>query len=322
MSTRSTTVNVDPDQTHLRESDLGLLARTRRYGLSRVQLAWVLLLPAVVVMVSVLGYPISRDLWMSLHTIRLDEPWLGEPFIGFGNYVRIVLDPDFWGSMEVSVYFTVGSVVIEALLGLAVALVVNESFRGRGLVRTAMLVPWAIPAIVSARMWGWMYSPSVGAFNAVLNGLHIVSGPIDLLSSPQWVMPAVIIADVWKNTPFVALLLLAGLQIIPAELYEAARVDGASGWQRFRHVTFPLLRGSMTVALLFRTLTAFQTFDLAQGLTSGGPGTLTELISLHTYRVLFANVNFGQGAALSVIIAVISLVIAMVYARQLNLRSV
>lgn len=303
-----------------RTARLGRLERMRRYGLSRHQLAWLLFLPAVIVLAAVLGYPAGRTIWISLHTVRLDEPWLGEPFVGLNNYVRVFQDATFWGAFGVSVYFTVGAVALELVLGLCIALVVNESFRGRGLMRAAMLVPWAIPAIVSARMWGWMYSPAVGAFNALLNGLHIVNGPIDMLGNPTWAMPAVIVADVWKNTPFVALLLLAGLQVISADLYEAARVDGANVWQRFLHITLPLLRGSMVVALLFRTITAFQTFDLAIGLTNGGPGTSTELLSLHAYRVFFSYVNFGQGATLAVIIAGICFVIAALYARQLQLE--
>jgi trehalose/maltose transport system permease protein len=298
------------------------LVRLRRYGLTRRQLAWLLFLPAVVILAAVLGYPTGRTVWMSLHTVRLDEPWLGEPFVGLKNYALVLQDQSFWSSLGVSMYFTVGAVVLELLLGLCVALVVNESFRGRGLMRAAMLVPWAIPAIVSARMWGWMFSPVLGAFNGLLNALHIVNGPIDMLGSPAWAMPALIIADTWKNTPFVALLLLAGLQVISAELYEAARVDGAGVWQRFVHVTLPLLRGSIVVALLFRTLTAFQTFDLAIGLTQGGPGTRTELLSLHAYRVFFSYVNFGQGATLAVIIAVICVVIAALYARQLRIEDV
>src|SRR5918911_1497131 len=255
---------------------MGRVERLRRYGLSRRQLAWLFFLPAVLVLLGTDGYPAARTVWMSLHTIRLDEPWLGEPFVGLHNYGRVLQDANFWGSFGVSIYFTVGAVVLELLLGLCVALVVNESFRGRGLMRAAMLVPWAIPAIVSARMWGWMFSPGLGAFNGLLNALHIVRGPIDMLGSPAWAMPALIIADTWKNTPFVALLL--------------------------------------------RTLTAFQTFDLAIGLTQGGPGTRTELLSLHAYRVFFSYVNFGQGATLAVIIALICFVIAALYARQLNIE--
>ena len=250
---------------------LGGLERLRRYGLSRRQLAWLFFSPAVVILAAVLGYPAVRTVWMSLHTLRLDEPWVGEPFVGLTNYAHVLQD-HLLGFARRLAYFTVATVAVELLLGLCVALVLNESFRGRGLMRAAMLVPWAIPAIVSARMWGWMYSPGVGAFNALLNGLHILNGPIDMLGSPTWAMPAVILADVWKNTPFVALLLLAGLQVIPEELYEAARVDGANAVQRFLRITLPLLRGSLVVALLFRTITAFQTYDLVAGLTNGGPG--------------------------------------------------
>ncbi len=304
----------------MRSARLGRWKRLRRYGLSRAQLAWLLFLPAVAVLLGVLAYPAGRTVWISLHTFRLDEPWLGEPYVGLKNYTFAFQSQDFWNAIGVSAYFTVGSVVAELLLGLGVALVVNESFRGRGLMRAAMLVPWAIPAVISARLFGWMYSPGVGAFNSLLNALHIVNGPLDVLSSDAWSMPAVILADVWKNTPFIALLLLAGLQTIPAELYEAARVDGAGPLQRFGQITLPLLRGSIVVALLFRTITAFQTFDLPFTLTAGGPGTDTQLLSLLSYRTLFSYVNFGRGSALAVILAVICFVMAALYARQLTIE--
>jgi multiple sugar transport system permease protein len=311
---------VDAGQMPARSARLNEWARFRRYGLSRRQLAWLLFLPSVLVLLGVLGYPAGRTVWISLHTDRLDMPWLGTPFIGLKNYTFEFQQQDFWNSIYVSIYFTVGCVVAELLLGLAVALVVNEAFRGRGLMRAAMLVPWAVPAVISAKMFGWLYSPGVGAFNALLIDLHIVNGPIDLLGSDTWAMPAVILADVWKNTPFIALLLLAGLQMIPAELYESARVDGAGTLQRFLHITLPLLRGSVVIALLFRTITAFQTFDLPYTLTSGGPGTDTELLSLHAYRTLFSYVNFGRGSAMAVILALICFIMAAIYARQLHIE--
>jgi multiple sugar transport system permease protein len=288
--------------------------------LSRRQLAWLFFLPAVVVLGAVLAYPAGRTLWMSLHVIHLDEPFLGEPFVGLRNYVRVLQDTDFQSSLFVSAYFTAGAVILELLLGLTLAVVLNESFPGRGLMRAAVLVPWAIPTIVSASMWSWLYSPSVGAFNGLLNLLHIANGPVDMLGSATLAMPAMIIADVWKNTPFVALLLLAGLQVIPSELYEAARVDGASTRQRFRNITMPLLKGSVVLALLFRTLTAFQTFDLAIALTNGGPGNVTEVLSLHTYRILFEDSNFGQGSTLAALVAIICFALAALYARQLTIE--
>jgi len=267
-----------------------------------------------------LGYPAARTIWISLHTLRLDEPWLGEPFVGLKNYTFELQNQDFWNTIGVSVYYTAGSVIVELLLGLVVALVLNESFRGRGLMRAAMLVPWAIPTVISARLFNWMYSPGVGAFNALLNELHLTKGPIDLLSSDTWAMPAVIFADVWKNTPFIALLLLAGLQTISGELYESARVDGAGVIARFGFITLPLLRGSLVIALLFRTITAFQSFDLPYTLTAGGPGTDTELLSLLSYRTLFSYVNFGRGSALAVILAFICFLMAAIYARQLTIE--
>ena len=311
----------DAGQQHVDVSRLTGWERVRRYGLSRRQLGWLFFLPALVVLVAVLAYPAGRTIWMSLHVIHLDEPFLGEPFIGLRNYARVFQDTDFQSSLFVSAYFTAGAVIFELLLGLTVALVLNESFPGRGLMRAAILVPWAIPTIVSARMWNWMYSPSVGAFNGLLNVLHVARGPVDMLGSAVWAMPAMIVADVWKNTPFVALLLLAGLQVIPGELYEAARVDGASAWQRFQNITLPLLRGSIVLALLFRTVTAFQTFDLAIALTNGGPGSVTEVLSLHSYRVLFEDSNFGQGSALAAIVAIICFAIAAMYARQLTIEA-
>jgi ABC-type sugar transport system permease subunit len=294
--------------------------RLRHYGLSRRQLGWLLFLPSVFVLLAVLAYPAGRTVYLSLHTDRLDEPWLGTPFVGFKNFSFLFQQQDFWQSMSVSAYFTVGSVVCELLLGLVVALVVNEDFPGRGMMRAAMLVPWAIPAVISARMFGWMYSPTVGAFNGLLNSLHLYSGSIDFLGNDQWAMPAVILADVWKNTPFIALLLLAGLQVISAELYESARVDGASVLARFRLITLPLLKGSLVIALLFRTITAFQTFDLPFTLTQGGPGTDTELLSLHAYRTLFSYVNFGRGSAMAVILAFICFAVAALFARQLHIE--
>jgi ABC-type sugar transport system permease subunit len=292
--------------------------RTRLYGLSRRQLAWLLFLPSVIVLIGVLGYPAGRTVYISLTTDRLDMPFLGQPYVGLKNYSFLLQQQDFWSSLGVSAYFTAGSVITELILGMIVALVVNESFRGRGLMRAAMLVPWAIPVVITARLFQFMYDVQYGPISALLRDLHLVGPTFDILGSDTWAMPALIITDVWKNTPFIALLLLAGLQSIPSDLYEAARVDGASALQRYVHVTLPLLRGSLVIALLFRTITAFQTFDLPYVLTKGGPGTDTELLSLHAYRTLFSYVNFGRGSAMSVILAVICFVMAAVYARQLT----
>ena len=303
-----------------RSARLGWWKRTRTYGLSRLQLGWLLFLPSVAALLFVVAYPAGRTIYTSITTDKLDMPWLGQPFTGLRNYHLLAQEQDFWNSLEMSAYFTVGAVVSELVLGMIVALVVNRQFRGRGLMRAAMLVPWAIPVVLTARLFQFMYNSDYGPIAAVLRGLHLVGPGFDILSSDTWAMPAVIFADVWKNTPFVALLLLAGLQSIPSELYESARVDGANAGQRFAHITLPLLRGSIVIAVLFRTVGAFQTFDLPYVLTSGGPGTDTEVLSLHAYRTLFSYINFGLGSAMSVVLAVICIVLAAVMARQMTLE--
>lgn len=294
--------------------------RMRTYGLSRHQLAWLLFLPSVIVLLGVLGYPAARTVYISMTTDRLDEPWLGQPFKGLFNYHYLLQQSDFWNSLKVSVYFTAGSVISELVLGMIVALVVNESFRGRGLMRAAMLVPWAIPVVITARLFQFMYDVEYGPITALLRDLHLIGPTFNILGNDTWAMPALIVTDCWKNTPFIALLLLAGLQSVPSDLYKAARVDGANAVQRYLHVTLPLLRGSIVIALLFRTITAFQTFDLPYVLTAGGPGTDTELLSLHAYRTLFSYVDFGLGSAMSVVLALICFIMAAIYARQLTIE--
>lgn len=312
------TVKNTPPQTSPHR--LNWWTRMRTYGLNRGQLAWLLFLPSVIVLVAVLGYPAVRTIYFGLTTDRLDEPWLGQPFTGLRNYHLLSLQPDFWNSLEMTAYFTVGCVVVELLLGMIVALVVNESFRGRGLVRAAMLVPWAIPVVLTARLFQFMYDVEYGPITALLRDLHLIGPTFDILASDQWAMPALILADVWKNTPFVALLLLAGLQSIPGDLYESARVDGANAMQRFTRITLPLLRGSIVIAVLFRAIAAFQTFDLPYVLTQGGPGTDTEVLSLHAYRTLFSYVNFGLGSAMSTVLALICIIVAALLASQMNLE--
>jgi multiple sugar transport system permease protein len=196
----------------------------------------------------------------------------------------------------------------------------NRAFRGRGAVRAAVLVPWAIPTVVSALLWRFMFDSQAGIANAVLIDVGIVQHPIVWLirASTAWV--PVILADVWKTTPFVALLLLAGLQNIDASLYEAAAVDGASAWWQLRHITIPLLAPAILVTLIFRTLDAFRVFDLIYVLTGGGPGTSTEPIALYTFNALLQNLEFGYGSALSVIVFLITFGLAMVYIKGLGTR--
>ncbi|HUR93341.1 MAG TPA: sugar ABC transporter permease [Gemmatimonadales bacterium] len=282
------------------------------------RLAWWLAAPALGTILLVALFPLLWTVWESVHLHDLRMPWLGRPFIGLENYLEAFRDERFRQALGHTLLFTVATVTIELTLGCLLALAMNRAFRGRGLVRAAVLVPWAIPTVVSALLWRFIFEGRAGIANTVLVDLGLVSEP------PVWFIHAtlawvpVVLADVWKTTPFVALLLLAGLQNIDASLYEAARIDGASAWRQFRHVTLPLLKPAILVALIFRTLDAFRGFDLIYVMTGGGPGTSTEPITLYTFNSLLQNLRFGYGSALSVIVFVITFALALGYIRFLG----
>lgn len=282
------------------------------------RLAWGLVLPAVLTIVLVALFPLVWTFWESLHLHDLRMPWLGRPFVGLTNYIEAFGDPRFRGALGHTAFFAVASVSLELVIGLWLALALNRAFRFRGLVRAAVLVPWAIPTVVSALLWRFMFEGQSGIVNAALVGAGILSQPVVWLVDPQAAWVPIVLADVWKTTPFVALLLLAGLQNIDASLYEAARIDGASAWRQFRYVTLPLLKPALLVALIFRTLDAFRVFDLIYALTGGGPGTSTEPIALYTFNALLQNLQFGYGSALSVIVFVLTFSLALVYIRFLG----
>ncbi|HXI22022.1 MAG TPA: sugar ABC transporter permease [Gemmatimonadales bacterium] len=281
------------------------------------RLGWRLVTPTLGVIVAVTLFPVLWTVWESVHLHDLRMPWLGRPFVGLANYREVLTAPRFWQALGHTLFFTAASVGLETLLGLALALVMHQAFRGRGLVRAAILVPWAIPTVVSALLWRFMFDGQSGVANRVLLalGLH---RPIIWFVHPATAWIPVILADVWKTTPFVALLLLAGLQQIDRSLYEAARIDGAGAWGRFRFITLPLLRPALLVALIFRTLDAFRVFDLVYVLTGGGPGTATEPVALYTFAALFQNLRFGYGSALSVIVFAITFGLALGYIRVLG----
>jgi ABC-type sugar transport system permease subunit len=277
-----------------------------------------LVLPALLTILLVALFPLAWSLWESVHLHDLRMPWLGRPFIGLDNYVEALQDPRFWSSLGHTGFFAVVSVGLELIIGLGLALALNRAFRGRGLVRAAVLIPWAIPTVVSALLWRFMFEGQSGIVNRVLVSLGVLQAPVVWFIQPAAAWVPVILADVWKTTPFVALLLLAGLQNIDASLYEAARIDGASAWRQFRHVTLPLLRPAILVALIFRTLDAFRVFDLIYALTGGGPGTSTEPIALYTFNALLQNLQFGYGSALSIIVFLVTFGLALLYIRFLG----
>jgi len=274
--------------------------------------------PAFLTILLVALFPLAWTFWESLHLHDLRMPWLGRPFVGLNNYIDAIGDPRFRGALYHTLFFAAASVTLELVIGLWLALALNRAFRGRGLVRAAVLVPWAIPTVVSALLWRFMFEGQTGIVNAALLDLGVIGEPIVWFIQPETAWVPVILADVWKTTPFVALLLLAGLQNIDASLYEAARIDGASAWRQFRHVTLPLLKPAILVALIFRTLDAFRVFDLIYALTGGGPGTSTEPIALYTFNALLQNLQFGYGSALSVIVFLVTFGLAMVYIKFLG----
>lgn len=281
-------------------------------------MAWRLSLPALATVVLIALFPLVFTFWESLHLHDLRMPWRGQPFIGIINYAEALADPRFWGAVTHTVFFTLTSVFLELVLGLGLALVLHRAFYGRGVVRTAVLVPWAIPTVVAALVWRFLFDTPAGAVNTVLLDLGFQEKPFVWFIHPIGAWVPVILADVWKTTPFVALLLLAGLQNIDGSLYEAARIDGAGAWQQFRHITLPLLQPALLVALIFRTLDAVRVFDLVYVLTGGGPGTATEPIALYAFNALFQNLRFGFGAALSVIIFLAAFCLALLYIRLLG----
>ncbi|HWI53748.1 MAG TPA: sugar ABC transporter permease [Symbiobacteriaceae bacterium] len=292
-------------------------AARRKRGLSEKQLAYVLVAPALLIIFSIALFPILRTFWISLHFMQAQMPGLAR-FIGLSNYVTLISDARFWAALKTTVYFAVVSVGLETVLGLAVAMLINREFRGRGLVRAAILVPWAIPTVVSAMMWRWMFNDQYGVVNDLLSKVGLIHGYHAFLGEKSSALWAIIISDVWKTTPFMALLLLAGLQVISSELYEAANVDGASKWRQFWHITLPLLKPAMLVALLFRSLDAFRVFDLVYVLTGGGPGNATETLSVYAYKTLFSFLDFGKGSALAVLVFLLVLLVSFIYIKALG----
>jgi len=288
-------------------------AESRGAEYREARLGWAMVLPAVGTILLIALFPLVWTVWESLHLHDLRMPWLGRPFIGLDNYIEALGDERFREALVHTLAFTVASVTLELTLGCVLALAMNRAFRGRGLVRAAILVPWAIPTVVAALIWRFMFDGDSGIVNAALAWLG-VDPPVwfvDRLAA--WV--PVVLGDVWKETPFVALLLLAGLQGIDASLYEAARIDGASAWRQFRHITLPLLKPALLVALIFRTRDAFRVFDLVYVMTGGGPGTATEPIALYTFTSLLQNLRFGYGSALSVLVFLVAFLLALGYIR-------
>jgi trehalose/maltose transport system permease protein len=270
----------------------------------RVRSAWLLLAPMLCVLALVAGWPLLRTLWFSLTDAQLDA--LGQwQFIGFENYLTyddgqwygVLTDPQWWNAVRVTLWFTAVSVAIETVLGLAIALLLNQRFPGRAWVRAAVLVPWAIPTIVTARMWSWMLNDQFGILNHLLLAAGLIDAPVAWTANPDTALWAVIMVDVWKTTPFMTLLILAALQMLPGDCYEAARVDGVHPVRVFFSVTVPLLWPALMVAVIFRGLDALRIFDLIYVLTANARGTMSMSVYARQQLVDFQDVGYGSAAA-------------------------
>ena len=285
--------------------EVDLLERQRR-------LAWYLIVPAVFVVFLVIGYPLIQVLVYSVLKYKLDGVTPAS-FVGLGNYLFILTDPDFWHAVQVTLIFSVFSVTLECVLGLTVALVANSNFKGRSILRVAILIPWAIPTVVSSKIWAWMFNDIYGVVNVVLINFHIIPQKIAFLATPLTALPVIIAVDVWKTTPFMALLLLAGLGLIPGDLYEAASIDGASKIRQFFSLTLPLVMPTLLVALIFRTLDALRVFDIFYVMV-GGQGNMATM-AIYNQQWLVSFLDAGTGSAASVIILVIIMTFVVLYTR-------
>ncbi|GGX48643.1 carbohydrate ABC transporter permease [Saccharospirillum salsuginis] len=291
--------------------DLSLMQR-------RARSAWLLVAPALILLFSVAAWPLLRTFYYSLTDASLNAP--GEAaFIGLSNYLDmggdfafgVLADPLWWRAVTNTLLFSATTVSMELVLGMLVALLLHQKFAGRTILRTAMLIPWAIPTIVSAKMWGWMFHDQYGVVNDLLAKLGFIEEPLAWVAVPELSMWAVIIAEVWKTTPFMALMLLAALQMIPEDLYESARLEGASAWQRFWRITLPLIKPAMIVALIFRTLDALRVFDLIYVLTSNSEATIS--ISGYSRQLLVEYQDMGGGSAASVLVFMLVAGVAVSY---------
>lgn len=274
--------------------------------------AYLFLVPLLLIILVFSIYPVFYSFFLSLHRIILGLPDLGTRFVGWDNYLHLLRDPVARNSLVVTLIFVISSTTLEILLGIVIALIINEGFRGRSLVRVAILIPWAIPTVIASQMWRFAWNDQYGIINYLIFGSDVAHYRA-WLASPYWALAAVILADVWKTSSFAGLIVLAGLQTIPNELYESSRIDGANAVQRFFKITLPLLKPAILVALLFRTMDAFRVFDLVFVMTQGGPGDATDVLQFYGYKTMFAQGMVGLGSSISIVVFLLVFAVSATY---------
>lgn len=277
-----------------------------------------MVLPAMLVLIAVVGYPIVRTFWLSLHQAELGGGSMQLEWIGLGNYAQLLTDSTFHVAVRQSLYFSVVEVVVVVALALAIAMLLNHPRGQAPVFRVILLVPWAIAPVANAILWKYIYNTNYGVLNALLVGSGVADRPVNWLGLPDLALRMLLLADIWKSIPFIALLLLAGLQNIPSYLYKAARIDGANGWQQFRFVTLPGLRTPLALAVILQTIWSFKVFDLIYVLTKAGPADATLLLNFLAYRVTFGFLDFGYGAAIANVIFFAMLVIAIILVKVMR----
>ncbi len=278
---------------------------------------YISILPVFLVIALFTLYPVIYSVWISLHRYLLTQP-KSHPFVGLKNFSETITSYYFTNSLVVTGTYTVFAVLGVIVFGLAVASFLNTRVKTASIVKVLILLPWAIPAVTSGLLWKWLLNADFGALNGLLYATGVIDNYIPFLATPELARVSLILAQIWKEGPLAAIFFLAGLQLIPSEIYEAARIDGGGSWRIFRYITLPLLRPTLLVVLVYETMTAILTFDIIAVMTGGGPANATALISWFAYAEIFKNLNLGHGSALAFVIALITLVLIVLYLRVLR----
>ncbi|MGE5583220.1 MAG: carbohydrate ABC transporter permease [Bacillota bacterium] len=300
--------------TNLRDK---LLNEKPKNSLSERVYPYISTLPALLVIALFTIYPVITAFLMSFLRYILTNP-LNHPFIGFGNFIEVIGSYYFKNSLIITLIYTVFAVAGVIIFGLIVSLLMNAKLKTSNWLKILILLPWAVPTVVAGLLWKWILNSDFGVFNGVLYSMGLIRDYIPFLSDPALAKLSLIIAHVWKEGPLVAIFFLSGLQLIPPQLYESARIDGVTGWQQFRLITLPLLRPIFLVVLVYETMTALLSFDLVYVMTGGGPADATSLISWFAYSEIYKSLNLGHGLALSIILAVLTIVLIIGYLRALK----
>lgn len=279
----------------------------------RLIVGYLFLIPTLMLFLVFVAYPVFHTIKTSFYALRIQTLSQGGRFVGFDNYVKLFSDENVLHSLKFTLLFTVVAVALETIIGMICALIMNRDFLGKSAVCAVILIPWCIPTVVSALMWSYMFAETYGVINQLLQALHVIEAPIHWITEPGNAFAAVIISDVWKTAPYMALLLLSGLKTVPGELYEAAAIDGAGWWKKHIHITFPSIKSVLVVSVMFRTIASFRIYDLIKVLTNGGPGRATTSLTMYTMQQYFSFGNYGYGSALAVLTLLVSLAIAFIF---------